>query len=106
MKLRKDTIFVRAALSQEWRQIVLAEDNAPADSIRKVLVSVPYGTEIYLSTDEDADKLYGTNRTYKGPIARPGAEQTFNLRPNQVLWGATAQGISSLGITIEFHAGD
>ena len=100
MKLRKDTLFERAMLSQEWREIIAPEQGS--EGLRRVVLSIPFATPIYISLKEDADKLYGANRTYKGPVARPGADIEFHLRPNQGVWGATQQGAQDIAVLIEF----
>lgn len=102
MKLRKDTTFDRAMLSQEWRQLVEPEPDETI--IRRVVISIPFGTEIYISLKQDADKLFGANRTYKGPVARPGEDMEFHIRANQVIWGATSQGMQSVAILVEYRS--
>lgn len=87
-------------LSQEWREIVAPEQGS--DGVRRVVLSLPFGTEIYISLKEDTDKLFGANRTYKGPIARPGADMEFHLRPGQGVWGATAQGSQPIAVLTEY----
>lgn len=106
MKLRKDTTFERAALSQEWRMIVDSDhvDESDPTSIRRIVLSIPFGTEIYISLLPATDELYGANRTYKGPVARPGADMELHLRPNQTIWGATKQGTTSVAVLTEYRA--
>lgn len=103
MKLRKDTEFERAALSQELRKIV-ASETADDGAIRRVVLSIPFGTEIYVSLTPDADQVFGTNRTYKVPVARPGADMEMRLRPGQEIWAATKQGQTNIAVLIEYWA--
>lgn len=104
MKLRHDTTFDRAALSQEWRQ-VLAPEPGEDGTTRRVVLSIPYGlSEIYVSLQKDANEYYGANRSYKAPIARPGAEIEFHLRPNQEMWACTRQGTASIAVLVEYLA--
>jgi hypothetical protein len=103
MKLRKDTVFDRAALSQEWRLIVPPEEMGE-DGVRKVVLSIPFGADIHVSLLADTDQKLGSNRSYKGPIARPGADVQFHLRAGQTVWACTAQGTKSIGVIIEFLA--
>jgi hypothetical protein len=105
MKLRKDTTFERAALSQELRKIV-DSDIAEEDAIRRVVLSIPFGTDIFISLTEDSDTVFGVNRTYKCPVARPGADMEMRLRSNQQIWGAAKQGATSIAVLIEYWAAE
>lgn len=101
MRLRKDTTFDRAMLSQEWREIVAAE-NAGEGTYRRVVLSIPFTVPIHVSLLPDTDQIFGADRTYKGPIARPGADMEFHLRPGQPIWAATSQGSQSIAVLIEY----
>jgi len=102
MKLRLPTTIDRAAVSQEWREIVGPEKGAPDTAVRRVQIMVPENPEIYLSHHNDTDKLYGVNRTYKGPPCRPNATVEISILAGQALYAATKIGNATMTIICEY----
>jgi len=101
MKLRKETTIERAAVSQEWRAIVGPESGVAPTSVRRVQLMVPAEPEIYLSQHHDADKVYGVNRTYKGPPVRPNATVEISILAGQGLYAATKIGNAVVTVITE-----
>lgn len=102
--LYRDTEFHRSAVSQEIRQILLPEPEAPENSFREVQVVLPLDEPlVFMTTRPDADTYAGLNRTYKLPPLAPGAQIQFKLRRNQGLYAATESGLAEIALIVEHH---
>lgn len=102
MKLRKQTTIERAGISQEWREVVSQEVGVPEGTTRRIQIMVPAEPEIYLSHLQDVDKVYGVNRTYKGPPVRPNATVEIEIRSEQSLFMATKIGSAVVTVITEY----
>lgn len=102
--LRRPTELLRATVSQEIRCVLLAENGAPENSLRRVQVLVPMEPKVLLSLQEHADDAFGTDRSYKMVVAPPGAQLEFGLLPSQTLYAAADVGMAELGLIVEYTA--
>lgn len=100
---RKDTEFLRATVSQEIRQVLAPDVDSPEASVRRVQILVPLSPKLYVSLEPDADRKFGTDRTYKMPVAPPGAALIVWLRPGQPIFAAAAEQFAELALTVEYH---
>lgn len=104
--LYRDTEIRRATVSQEIRQIINPDPEAPEDSYREVQLVLPLDEpQVFASTEPHADTQFGVDRTYKMPPLAPGAQISFKLRRHQVLWAATQSGVAPLAVIVEYHNG-
>ncbi len=104
--LYKYTEMLRSTVSQEIREVLSAEMDAPEHSYREVQFIIPLQPQVFITLDEDAAREFGLNRTYKMPPNAPGAQVTLRLMPGQKAWAAAKEGVSHMSITVEHHLGD
>lgn len=104
--LYRDTEIHRATVSQEIRQIINPDPEAPEGSYREVQLVLPLDEpQVFATTQPDAAAHFGINRTYKPPPLAPGAQISFKLRRHQVLWAATKSGVAPIAVIVEYHDG-
>ena len=102
IKLYRKTLAGRATCRQSARVMLEPEpSDAPPGSVRRVQVLVPPSPKCYLTLDETPESL-GPNRTYKMPVASPGAALVFHLLPEQFLVGASHEGNAEFSIIVEY----
>lgn len=103
MALTRDTEFLRATVSQEWREVLSASDVE-----RNVLIVTPASPDVsFFLADADEQKPadLGLNRTYKGALFPSG--QTigpFRLRANQRIFAGATDGVGHVSIIVEYPA--
>lgn len=100
LKLYRKTVSERVTCTQEARCILEPDQDAPQGTLRRVQVIVPNSPKCYLAIDADP-QLVGPNRTYKLPVASPGAMITFHLQPEQWLVAAAHEGYVELSLIVE-----
>ena len=100
--LYKETTIGRATVSQEFRQILGKDLEAPEGTYRKVQVLVPLSPDVVVTLQPDAAKAFGANREYKGVPFPPGAQIYLELMPHQVVYAAARDGKAHLGLIVQF----
>ena len=98
--VRKPTQILRATLTQEFGYVIAPETDAPAESWRRITVITPGAGVAYLALDVDPDAL-GPNRAYKAAEFAPNLQVQFLLRPEQVLIGASDDGLVYATLIVE-----
>jgi hypothetical protein len=101
--LYKETLIARATVGQEIREILGPEPEAPEGSHREVQLLIPNPPDVYITLETDADKKYGTDRTYKVPIIPAGAQTTVCLLPGQRVYGAARSGKAHISLIVEYR---
>jgi hypothetical protein len=115
MFLRKATQAQRATVSQEYREILPPEKDAPPGSYRHLQILIPQSPRVVfvltpdehweLGSNDNVMHKLGANRSYKGTNFPSNAQITLCVGPDQTLWAAAEEGIAEVGLLIEYRGG-
>lgn len=113
MRLRKPTQSMRATVSQEFREILSDEPDAPQGGYRHLQILVPPAPDVVfvltpdthweLEPDANVMRKLGANRTYKGVVFPSKAQITMCIGHNQRLWAAAEDGAAEVGLLVEYR---
>ena len=117
LKPRKPTQTFRETVKQEAAIILGPEDDAPANSFRKVTVLVPESPRVYFDIDRNVQQGFydestnpdkpdiGPNRNYTMPPAPTGQCISFVLLPGQHILAMADDGYAIFMIIVEYFQG-
>lgn len=113
MQLYKPSQSQRATVTQEFRQILAPEKDAPSGSHRHLQILVPPAPDVLfvltpdmhwgLQSNDNVARKLGANRVYKGTSFPANAQITLCLLPEQSLWAAAESGIGEVGLLVEYR---
>jgi hypothetical protein len=114
MQLRKASESPRVTVTQEFRRILAAEQDAarlPPGAFRRVQILVPPSPGIVTIMTPDPrfpdpatniSRAAGPNRIYKGTPYPPGAQIVVDVGPDQEIWCAATEGYAVVGLLISY----
>jgi hypothetical protein len=115
MRLRKATQSLRATVSQEFREILADDPDAPEGAYRHLQILVPPAPDVVfvltpdthweLEANANVMRKLGANRTYKGVVFPSKAQITMCIGSDQRLWAASEDGVAEVGLLVEYREG-
>ncbi len=116
MYLRKATQSLRTTVSQEFREILPPEaeaPNLPKGVYRHVQILIPHAPEVSfvitpdehwnLGSRENVSHSLGANRVYKGNIFPANTQILVALGPDQAIWAAAVDQYAEVGLIVEYR---